>query len=154
MGFDPIPVYKAHEKPPQNYYRLIYGRAPMHTFSKTINNPYLNDLKDTNNLWINPRVADIWGLKYGQEIWIKNQDGKVSDFPVKVRITERIRWDSVYMVHGFGHNNKKLSRAYGKGASDSQMITKVLVDPLMGGTGLRGNFVTILLDNPHKNIES
>jgi len=154
LGFDPMPLYKAHEKPPKNYYRLIYGRAPMHTFSKTINNPYLNDLKDTNNLWINPRVADIWGLKYGQEVWIKNQDGIISDFPVKVRITERIRWDSVYMVHGFGHNNKKLTRAYGKGASDSQMVTKVMVDPLMGGTGLRGNFVTILLDNPHKKIES
>jgi len=154
LGFDPMPVYQAHEKPPENYYRLIYGRAPMHTFSKTINNPNLNNLKDTNNLWINPRVAKIWNLKYGQEIWIKNQDGKISDFPIKVRITERIRWDSVYMIHGFGHNNKKLSRAYGKGASDSQMITKVLVDPLMGGTGLRGNFVTILVDNPHEKVVS
>lgn len=154
LGIDPMPVYEPHEKPPQNYFRLIYGRAPMHTFSKTINNPYLNDLMDTNNLWVNPSVAKIWNLKYGQEVWLKNQDEKVSDFPIKVRITERIRWDSVYMVHGFGHNNKKLSRAYGKGASDSEMITKVLVDPLMGATGLRGNFVTILTKNPNKNIES
>jgi len=57
------------------------------------------------------------------------------------------------MVHGFGHDNKNLSRAYGKGASDSDMITNIQTDPLMGGTGLRGNFVTILLDNPHKNAE-
>ena len=154
LGFDPIPVYEQHDKPQKNYFRLIYGRAPMHTFSKTVNNPYLSDLKDTNNLWINPRVAKIWDLKYGQEVWIKNQDNVTSDFPIKVRITERIRWDSVYMVHGFGHNNKKLTRAFGKGVSDSDMITKVLVDPLMGGTGMRGNFVTILTDNPNKNIES
>jgi thiosulfate reductase/polysulfide reductase chain A len=50
------------------------------------------------------------------------------------------------MVHGFGHNNKKLSRAYGKGASDSQLITRVLIDPIMGGTGMRGNFVTFRLE--------
>lgn len=154
LGFDPMPVYKEHEKPPKKHFRLIYGRAPMHTFSKTINNPYLNDLKDTNKLWINPRVAKIWNLKNGQKVWIKNQDNVLSDFPVEVRMTERIRWDSVYMIHGFGHNNKKLTRAYGKGASDSEMMTNIPVDPLMGATGLRANFVTILTENPHKNIES
>jgi len=46
------------------------------------------------------------------------------------------------MVHGFGHTNKHLSRAYGKGASDSELITRVHLDPIMGGTGMRGNFVT------------
>ena len=154
LGFDPVPVFTQHELPAENYFRLIYGRAPMHTFSKTINNPYLSDLRDENHLWINPRVAKIWDLKPGQEVWLKNQDEVVSSFPIKVRLTERIRWDSVYMEHGYGHSNKKLSRAYGKGASDSEMMTRLMVDPLMGGTGLRGNFVTILTTNPHKNIES
>jgi thiosulfate reductase/polysulfide reductase chain A len=51
------------------------------------------------------------------------------------------------MVHGFGHTNKKLSRAYGRGASDSELITKVLVDPIMGGTGMRGNFVTFKFES-------
>jgi len=77
-----------------------------------------------------------------QPVYLQNQDGVVSDFQVKVRVTERIRFDSVYIVHGFGHSDKKLSRAFGKGASDSQLITRVLVDPIMGGTGMRGNFVT------------
>jgi thiosulfate reductase/polysulfide reductase chain A len=54
------------------------------------------------------------------------------------------------MVHGFGHSNPKLSRAFGKGVSDSALITKVLLDPIMGGTGMRGNFVTFKLENPHK----
>jgi thiosulfate reductase/polysulfide reductase chain A len=54
------------------------------------------------------------------------------------------------MVHGFGHADKKLSRSYGKGASDTELITKVLLDPVMGGTGMRGNFVTFRVDNPHK----
>ena len=152
LGLDPMPVYTAHPRPPKDHFRLIYGRAPMHTFSKTINSPYLNDIKNENALWINPRVAKIWNLKSGQLVWLKNQDDVISTFPIKVRLTERIRWDSVYMVHGFGHNNPKMKRAYGKGVNDTEMITKVMVDPLMGGTGMRGNFVTILTKNPKETV--
>ena len=147
-GFDAMPVYKAHPEPPQNFYRLIYGRAPMHTFSRTSNNPNLWDLMKENSVWVNPRVADLWGLKNGQKVWLKNQEGALTTFPVAVRVTERIRWDSVYMVHGFGHSDKKLTRAYGMGASDEEMITNIAVDPIMGGTGMRGNFITFLKENP------
>ncbi|MBX2840396.1 MAG: molybdopterin-dependent oxidoreductase [Flammeovirgaceae bacterium] len=149
-GFDPMPKYTPHPEPQEGFYRLNYGRAPMHTFSRTSNNPNLHALMPENALWVNPKVARQWGLKNGQEIWLKNQDGKVSDFPIKVRITERIRWDSVYMVHGFGHKEQRLSRANGKGASDTQMITNVMMDPIMGGTGMRGNFVTFLIEKPEK----
>jgi len=148
LGFEAMPVYKAHPEPPSGFYRLIYGRAPMHTFSRTANNPNLYDLRDENKVWVNPKVAKIWGLEAGQEVWLKNQDGAVSSFPIKVRVTERIRWDSVYMVHGFGHTNKNLSRAYGRGASDTEMITHVKIDPIMGGTGMRGNFITFLTSKP------
>jgi len=154
-GFDPIPQYTQHPEPPSGYYRLNYGRAPMHTFSRTSNNPNLFDLMDENSVWVNPKVAALWELKKDEYVWLKNQDGVVTDFPIKVRVTERIRWDSVYMVHGFGHNNKKLTRAYGRGASDSKLITKVMEDPIMGGTGMRGNFVTFLKEDPNREeIES
>ncbi len=153
LGFDPMPKYTKHPEPEQGFYRLNYGRAPMHTFSRTANNPNLNDLKSENNLWVNPKVARIIGLKTGQEVWLKNQDDIISSFGIKVRVTERVRWDSVYMVHGFGHKEKQLSRAYGKGINDTELISKIAVDPIMGGTGMRGNFVTILTENPHKNTE-
>ena len=148
-----MPVYTKHPEPPQGYYRLNYGRSPMHTFSRTTNNPNLFDLKNENKLWVNPKVARILNLKTDQEVWLKNQDGILSKFPIKVRVTERTRWDSVYMVHGFGHDNQKLSRAYGRGINDTQMISKVVEDPIMGGTGMRGNFVMILTENPHKTAE-
>ena len=147
-GFDPMPVYTAHPEPPSGFYRLIYGRAPMHTFSRTSNNPNLNDLMDENSVWINPKVATQWGIKNDQYIWLQNQDNIISSFPVKARVTEKIRWDSVYIVHGFGHSNKRLTRAHGRGASDSQLITNVMLDPIMGGTGMRGNFVTFLTEEP------
>jgi len=151
LGFDPIPNYKPHPEPPQNYYRLIYGRAPMHTFSRTSNNHFLWDLMKENSVWVNPKVASLWELKNEQKVWLKNQDGAITSFPVKVRITERIRWDSVYMVHGFGHSDKKLTRAYGLGASDEEMITKIAKDPIMGGAGMRGNFITFLKENPNND---
>ncbi|MEI6575896.1 MAG: molybdopterin-dependent oxidoreductase [Bacteroidota bacterium] len=154
LGFDPIPVYTPHPEPPEGFYRLIYGRAPMHTFSRTANNPNLVDLMKENSVWVNPKVAGIWNLKKDQYVWLKNQDGVVSTFPIKVRITERIRWDSVYMVHGFGHHKKELRRAYGRGASDSELITHVMLDPLMGGTGMRGNFITFITEDPGKEVQS
>jgi len=154
LGFDPMPKFTQHPEPPSGFYRLIYGRAPMHTFSRTANNKNLTDLMDENKVWVNPKVANIWGLKNDQEVWLENQDGVVSTFPIKVRVTERIRWDSIYMVHGFGHSNKRLKTAFGKGSSDSELITEVMVDPIMGGTGMRGNFVTFLTEDPGKEIES
>ena len=149
-GFDPMPNFTKHPEPEEGFYRLIYGRAPMHTFSRTSNNPNLFDLMNENKVWVNPKVAEIWNLKKDQEVWLQNQDGVVSTFPIKVRITERIRWDSIYMVHGFGHTNKKLTRTYGRGASDSELITNIMTDPMMGGTGMRGNFVTFLTTDPGK----
>jgi thiosulfate reductase/polysulfide reductase chain A len=146
LGFDPLPRYVPHEEPSDGFYRLIYGRAPMHTFSRTANNPNLTDLMDENTVWINPKVARMWGIVNDQYIRLQNQDGVVSEFPIRVRITERIRWDSVYMVHGFGHAQQQMKRCYGRGVSDTQLITRVLVDPLMGGTGMRGNFVTFITD--------
>jgi len=145
-NFDPIPNYTQHEEPPQGYYRLLYGRAPMHTFSRTTNNPILTQLKIENEVWISDSVAKEWGIKNGEYIKLENQDGVVSN-RVKAKVTQRIRNDCVYIVHGFGHSQKQMARSYLKGADDNQLITKVLVDPIMGGTGMRGNFVTFKLED-------
>ncbi|MEO9804951.1 MAG: molybdopterin-dependent oxidoreductase [Reichenbachiella sp.] len=148
-GYDPMPVYTPHPEPPDGYYRLNYGRAPMHTFSRTANNAHLNQLMSTNNIWVSPSVANKWNLKDGAEVWLKNQDGKVSSFPAEIRLTERMGNDSVYMVHGFGHSEKRLTKSYGKGICDTELMTKVMIDPIMGGTGMRGNFVTFQLTPPN-----
>ena len=149
-GFDPLPEYTPHPEPPEGYFRLNYGRAPMHTFSRTANNSMLADLMEENNVWVNPVIASTLHLKNNDEVYLRNQDGVVSEFKVKVRVTERIGPDSVYIVHGFGHNNRKLKRSFGKGVSDTQLITNVMKDPVMGGTGMRGNFVQLLKDKPEE----
>jgi len=154
-GYDPLPKFTKHEDPPPGFYHLVYGRAPMHTFGRTQNNPNLFDLKETNNIWINPKTANLWGIENGTEIWLKNQDDVVSEYSAKARLTERIRPDSIYMVHGFGHSKAELTRAKGRGINDVPLITRVKIDPIMGGTGMRGNFVTFLTEEPKKKeVES
>ena len=143
-GFDPMPVYTEHPQPPEGYYRLNYGRAPMHTFSRTANNVLLNDLYGTNPIWIHPVVASKYGLEEGDEIFLENTTGVRSSFRSPVRITQRIDKSSVYTVHGFGHNEARLKRAHGKGISDTELMSNVMIDPIMGGTGMRGNFVKLI----------
>jgi len=117
----------------------------VHTFSRTQTNPLLAEAMAENEVWVNADVAARWGLTSGQRVRLKNQDGAVS-LPVKVKATERIRTDCVYLVHGFGHTAKGLKSALGKGASDAGLLTRYVVDPLMGGTGMNVNFVTFELE--------
>jgi len=144
-GFDPVPKFKRPEQAPSGYYRLLFGRAPVHSFSRTQSNRILMDMMEENEVWVNQDVAEKWGLKNAQHVRLKNQDGVVSN-KIKVKVTERIRTDCVYMVHGFGHNSKMLKGAFGKGASDAGLVTKYATDPLMGGTGMNVNFVTFEME--------
>ena len=152
-GFDPMPFYTKHPEPQNGFYRLIYGRAPMHTFSRTTNNPNLMELMKENSLWVNPKTAKLWGIETGQKVWLKNHQGVVSSFAITVRVTERIRHDSVYMIHGFGRSDKRLTKGFGSGISDTEMITDVKIDEPTGSTGMRSNFVTFITENPHVNKE-
>jgi thiosulfate reductase/polysulfide reductase chain A len=142
QGFDPMPEYTRPEKPPEGYFHLNYGRMPAHTFGKTTNNPLLFELAPENTVWVNPLVAREFGIRNGEYVRLQNQDGVISN-RVRVRVTERVRPDSVFMVHGFGHRSRRLRLTYGIGADDSDLMTNVKVDPLMGGTGMRANFVTL-----------
>ncbi len=142
-GFDPLPRYTPPQEPPIGYFRLLDGRAPLHSFARTQNNALLNSLHSENEVWIHPGAARELGFREAQTVILQNQDG-VTSLPVKLLITEGIRPDCVYMVHGFGNGSKLMRRAYGRGASDTTLMTRVQVDPIMGGTGMRVNFVRIL----------
>jgi thiosulfate reductase / polysulfide reductase chain A len=148
LGFHSIPEFTPPEEPPAGMFRLLFGRAPVHTFGRTTNNRFLSQVFDENQVWINADVArSIPGfedkpLATGDRIVLVNQDGVKSN-PVRALVTERIRGDAVYMVHGFGHTAKGLKYARGRGASDSELVTRYKVDPIMGGTGMNVNFVRI-----------
>ncbi|MGE3271388.1 MAG: molybdopterin-dependent oxidoreductase [Chloroflexota bacterium] len=141
-GHDPVPRYQPVPEPPAGMFRLTYGRAPMHTFGKTQNNALLTKVMAENELWLNSEAAKQLGLTNGQYVEMENQDGVVSA-PIRLKVTERIRPDLVYMVHGFGHQAPGLRRANGKGASDTSMQTRYVLDKISGGAGMRVNFVSI-----------
>jgi thiosulfate reductase / polysulfide reductase chain A len=141
-GFDPVPRYTPPDPVPPGAFRLLFGRAPMHTFGRTQTNRLLADLMQENAVWLNATAARRMGLKTGDYVRLRNQDGALSN-RVQVKATERIRPDCVFLVHGFGHTARGLRHAFGKGASDAQLITRYKTDPLMGGTAMNVNFVTI-----------
>jgi thiosulfate reductase/polysulfide reductase chain A len=145
-GFDPLPRYTPPDEAPPGHLRLVYGRAPAHTFGRTVNNPQLFELMPENAVWVHPSVAGEQGIAGGDYVRLRNQDGVTSN-RVRVRVTERIRPDCVYLVHGFGHRAPGLRLAGGVGADDTALITRIKVDPIMGGTGMRANFVTLVRES-------
>jgi len=140
-GFDPMPVYTPHEEAPPGYHRLLVGRVPTHSFGRTTNNRLLSEVCDENEVWVSTAAAREAGIEHGSRVVLVNQDGAES-MPVRVKVTERIRDDSVFLAHGFGHTANGLTFARGRGADDAVLTTRYAVDPIMGGTGINVNFVT------------
>ncbi len=148
-GLPPLPEYEPPEDPPAGYFRLLFGRSPVHTFTRTTNNPRLTEVVPENELWMHVEMARELGLSHGTKVMLENQDS-VKTGPIRLKVTERIRQDCVYMVHGFGREDRRLSRGYGRGASDTRLVTRVVRDPVMGGTGMNVNFVTITRWSPRE----
>ncbi len=141
-GFDPVPKYERIRQPGKGWFRLLSGRSPVHTFSRTTNNQRLWELFKENVLWLNVSAASKLGVKHGQYIIVVNEDGIRSE-KIRAKVTRRIRGDCVFMVHGFGAKSRQLSNAYGRGADDNRLTTRFVADPISGSTGMRVNFVRI-----------
>ncbi len=141
-GLDPLPQFKPPDPPPEGHLRLLFGRAPVHTFGRSINNPELAELYPENEVWVNAQRARILGFTPGERIYLINQDG-VRTGPVRLKATQRIREDCVFMVHGYGQDARGLRRGHQRGGSDARLITQVGIDPAMGGTGMNRNFVRL-----------
>jgi thiosulfate reductase/polysulfide reductase chain A len=141
-GLDPLPVYEPTAEPPAGHFRLLYGRHPVHTFAKTQNTPVLFNLYPENEVWLSSGAAARLGIDDADPVLLVNTAGTRVG-PVKAKVTERIRDDAVYMVHGHGHSSPGLTNADGRGASDTQLQSSYALDPICGGAGMRVNFVTV-----------
>jgi thiosulfate reductase/polysulfide reductase chain A len=141
-GLDPIPVYEPTAEPPDGYFRLLYGRHPVHTFGKTQNTPVLFNLYPENEVWLSTTAAERLGVAPAERVVLTNTVGTTTG-PVRAKVTERIRDDAVYLVHGHGHQAPGLTNADGRGASDTQMQSTYALDPVCGGAGMRVNFVKV-----------
>jgi thiosulfate reductase/polysulfide reductase chain A len=139
-GFDPLPVYRPQPLPPKGYFRLLYGRSPVHTFGRTQNNPLLYEIDSENSIWINPSCAQKMGVVDQQKVMLTNRHGDKTG-PLPVKITSRLPERVAYIIHGFGSRSSGLSRTFSMGGSDTVMIDKYAVDPVTGTTGMRTEFI-------------
>jgi thiosulfate reductase/polysulfide reductase chain A len=123
-GVDSMPTWKDDYlfTVPEGKFRLITGRHAQFTQSATTNNMMLRDLIDTNYLWINRRVAEKKGIKFGDMLEVKSRVGKVT---IKAYPTEKIAPNQVFMIHGFGGMSRDMTMAYGNGGSDAVLLEDI-----------------------------
>ncbi|MFI5119031.1 MAG: molybdopterin-dependent oxidoreductase [Thermoanaerobaculia bacterium] len=141
-GLAPLPPYTRHPEPAPGQFRLLFGRTPVHTFGRTTNNRFLSEITRENQVWLNAKIARERGLADGERVVLVNQDG-VRSTSAGLKVTQRIRPDCVFVVHGYGHTSPGLKFAAGRGLDDSTLVTRVAVDPVAGSTGMSVNFVTV-----------
>lgn len=146
LGFDALPKFEPVNDPPEGYFRLVYGLMPVHTMSRTESNPWLNTMIPQPQLWINETTARSMGLENNQEVVLENQEGIKSD-KIKILMTPGMRPDAVFLPHGFGLNSRGLLDFTRKEISDNHLITNYYVDPISGGSGLRVNFVRVIVND-------
>lgn len=141
QGWSPIPSYEPVDSPPPGFFRLLYGRSPVHTLTQTCNNSWLHNESAENEIWINDGVARTMRLKDGERVILENQDGIRSITSIQVKVTPGIRQDCVFIVHGYGARSDFLSLGYNRGVSDTCLMTRSKKDPISGVRGMRINHV-------------
>jgi thiosulfate reductase/polysulfide reductase chain A len=138
-GFASFPPYEQMPAPPRGQFRLVVGRNALHTHVSTQNNPYLNEICPENELWINEISARELGLKDGDKARVVS---KVGEGEIKVKVTDLIHPEAVFMFHGFGHESKSAARAYNRGLSDGVLVENI-TDMIGGSPALHDTFVTV-----------
>ncbi|MFI5175748.1 MAG: molybdopterin-dependent oxidoreductase [Terriglobia bacterium] len=138
-GHDPLPVYHAPVEPPAGQYRLVLGRKAFFTHANNTNNPWLNEFSPENHLWIHPSSAQSIGVQDGDRVEVTSTVGSVR---IKTRVTQEIRPDCVFMLHGFGKRTKWQRLACDVGASDAQIL-ETAWDKVSGNAALHETFVKV-----------
>jgi thiosulfate reductase/polysulfide reductase chain A len=135
-----IPSFKPYErprKPEKGLYRLAFGRSPVHTHGRTINNPVLHEIMPENVLWMNAKEAGRLGIENNDLVQVTSADGSHSG-TIRAHVTEFIHPEAVFMVHGFGRKVPWQTRGYNRGLGDYRFETGLLdvYDPAGGGIAL------------------
>ncbi len=137
--FDPVPVWQEPPQPKAGEFYLLTGKVGQHTQFGTQNNQLLHKYQDVPRLWMAAEAASNLGLKDWDTVEVTSPVGSVK---VALEVTSAMRSDCVYLTPGFGHLSMALRKAYGVGASDSQLHV-TYTDPISGGQALSQTFVSV-----------
>ncbi len=140
-GYDPLPVYQTPVQPPPGTFRLILGRKAYFTQANTTNNPWLHAFAPENLLWIHPSAAAALGIADGTRVEVASGVGSIR---LKARVTQEIRPDCVFVLHGYGKKSQWQWRVAGanSGGSDAEII-ETAWDKVSGGGAFHETFVRV-----------
>lgn len=128
--YQPLPDWKpcpAYEMKEQDYdlYAVNY-KTPIHTFSFTAQNPWLDELAQHHpyayKILINSEVAKRKEIKEDDFIWVESNYGRVKG---RAKPTEGIHPEVVGIAGVFGHWAKGMPVARGKGAHFNSLLSAV-----------------------------
>ena len=143
-GIESFKSYESPKKPNKGFYRLAFGRSPVHTHGRTQNNPVLSEIMPENKLWVNSKEAKKIGIANGDRVKVTSSDGS-HEGTIQAYVTDFIHPESVFMVHGFGRKVPWQTRGYNKGLGDYRFETGLLdvYDPVGGANSLMECFVKV-----------
>jgi thiosulfate reductase/polysulfide reductase chain A len=140
MKFDDTLDYVEQVRPDEDEFHFTFARIGFHTHARTQDNIWTAEFMPENRLWIHPDAANKRGIKDGDLVKVTVRDGRSEQ--IKVKVTLRIRKDTVFMVHGYGHFDKRMTTAYRKGASDSNLASYAQ-DPRVGSISMGQSLVKV-----------
>ncbi len=114
-------------------FRLIHGKQPWHSHAMTNNNNYLmamSERYDGMSMWMNTARANKLGIKNGDTVTMESSIAKKE---VKVKVTELIHPDCVWVPSTYGGYSPKNTTAYNVGVNFNDFIP-VMVEPWSGST--------------------
>ncbi|MEQ6389640.1 molybdopterin-dependent oxidoreductase [Bacillaceae bacterium S4-13-58] len=142
-GFSPVVKWiEPSVKPSGESVRLITGKQGYHSQTFTADIPELMAITEVTNgerLWINTRKAELFGVKDGDLVEVYND---VSTKQVRVKVTERLHPEAVYVPSGYGRFSEHLKTAYGVGFSYLDLLP-YQVDPIGGTIMAHENIVKV-----------
>ncbi|MDP2991244.1 MAG: molybdopterin-dependent oxidoreductase, partial [Kiritimatiellota bacterium] len=118
-GIASLQPYAPRPAPEPGLYRLTIGGCAIHAAGHTINNQRLFSHMPENVLWMHDSAASDLGVSDGEVVVVS---GNGYSATIKVRLSQYMHPEAVFMVHGFGRSIPAESRAFGKGASDISLM--------------------------------
>lgn len=138
--YDKALDYVEQVRPNEDEFHMTFGRIGYHTHARTQDNIWTADFMRENVLWIHPEPAKKRGIKEGDVVEVTDRKGRTEK--IKAKVTVRIRKDTIFMVHGFGHWDKRMTTAYKQGAADSNLASYA-VDKHIGSMSMGMSLVTV-----------
>ncbi|WP_072679663.1 molybdopterin-dependent oxidoreductase [Arcobacter sp. LA11] len=140
-GVDSMPKWRdeMYTATPKGKFKFITGRHGQFTQNATSNNAMLLDLMPENYLWINKRIAKDRGIEFGDTVEVESNVGKIQ---IKAYPTEKIGFNTLFFIHGFGSTSDNLTLGVDNGASDNEIIDDV-IEPVFGSAAMHETIVDV-----------